>query len=48
MTVVREKFDGRECRRDGCTEVRYSGLGMELHLANDHESPFRFRGDDGE
>lgn len=26
----------RECKRDGCDETRYSQIGMDLHLLNDH------------
>jgi len=33
---------GRECRREGCTERRYSRVGMELHLATDHDLPEEF------
>ena len=31
--------DERPCRRDDCEATRCSQVGMELHLARDHDLP---------
>ena len=38
ITPPTEWFEATECPRPGCSETRFTSIGMDLHLLRDHGS----------